>query len=217
MRKLLLVILTASFLAHCTSSHDKTISGSDRLELPEPDKDQRIRQEAFKKLRLSGCQFSNPDTSLSGIKLRNIESAASILDESDKTDSLGQYRFYSKMDRETLILTQLPGDGKHQISIFRVEFSDKADYGYRQIPVDTFKTGKGIKLGMTKKDIVDRLGSCYAALDSTNGYIELYYRIETPNDSKTRILNSNNMPVYYASYKLWKDRLENFEFGFEYP
>ena len=217
MRKLFLVILITSLLAHCTNSPDKTISISDRLELPEPDKDQRLRYEALQKLRQSGCRFSNPDTSLSGIKLRDIKSTASILDESDKTDSLGQYRFYSKMYRETLILTQHPGDGKHQISIFRVEFSDKADYGYRQIPVDTFKTEKGIKLGMSKKDIVNRLGGCYAALDSTNGYIELYYRIETPNDSRTRILSSHNMPVYYSSYKLWKDRLEKFEFGFEYP
>ena len=215
MRKLLLVILITSLLAHCTGSQDKTISINN--ELPEPDKDQHLRYEALQKLRQSGCQFSNPDTSLSGIKLRDIKSTASILDESDKTDSLGQYRFYSKMYRETLILTQHPGDSKHQISIFRVEFSDKADYGYRQIPVDTFKTEKGIKLGMSKKDIVDRLGSCYAARDSTNGYIELYYRIETPNDSKTRILNSHNMPVYYSSYKLWNDKLEKFEFGFEYP
>jgi len=74
-----------------------------------------------------------------------------------------------------------------------------------------------IKPGMNKRQIIEKLGSCYVAQDSSQGYIELYYRLQTPNDSKTRILESNNMPIYYASYKLWKDRLKKFEFGFEYP
>jgi len=70
---------------------------------------------------------------------------------------------------------------------------------------------------MTKKLIIESFGSCYVPLDSAQDKIELYYRLETPNDSRTRILESNNMPVYYASYKLWKDKLVKFEFGFEYP
>ena len=82
---------------------------------------------------------------------------------------------------------------------------------------DTFQTKKGIKLGLTKKQIIEKLGNCYAPIDSTKGYIELYYIIEQPKDSKSKILENNNMPKYFASYKLWNDRLEKFEFGFEYP
>ena len=108
-------------------------------------------------------------------------------------------------------------DGKYQISTSKVESSDKADHGYRKLNIDTFKTEKGIKLGMNKKQVIERLGACYVAQDSTKRYIELYYRLDAPGDSKTKILKSNNMPIYYASYKLWKDKLEKFEFGFEYP
>jgi len=116
-----------------------------------------------------------------------------------------------------LTLTQHPGDGKNQISIFKITYSDKADYGYKQLPIDTLRTEKGIRLGLTKKQIIEKLGSCYASVDSSENYIELYYRIELPDDSKTKLLSRQNMPIYYASYKLWNDKLEQFEFGFEYP
>jgi hypothetical protein len=218
MLRFIIATLAILVLTACNNSQDKTTSTKDRLELvPEPDKDLREKYEAEQKLKKNLCILLNPDTSLSKIKLRDSKSAESIISDKDKIDGNDQYHYYSTMYRETLTMTQHPGDGKYQISIFKVEYSDKADYGYRKLSVDTFKTEKGIKLGLNKKQIIERLGNCYVAQDSTKDYIELYYRLETPNDSKTKILESNNMPIYYASYKLWKDRLEKFEFGFEYP
>lgn len=217
MLRFIITILTVSVLTACNNSQDKTSSTKDRELVPEPDKGLRKKYEAEQKLKTNGCIFLNPDTSLSKINLRDSKSAESIISNKDKIDDNDQYHYYSTMYRETLTMTQHPGDGKYQISIFKVEYSDKADYGYIKLNVDTFKTEKGIKLGMNKKQIIERLGSCYVANDSSKGYIELYYRLETPNDSKTKILEKNNMPIYYASYKLWKERLEKFEFGFEYP
>ena len=217
MLRFIITILTVSILTACDNSQDKTSSTKDRELVPEPDKDLREKYEAEQKLKTTGCIFLNPDTSLSKINLRDSKSAELIISNEDKIDNNDQYHYYSTMYRETLTMTQHPGDGKYQISIFKVEYSKKADYGCRKLNVDTFKTEKGIKLGMNKKQIIERLGSCYVANDSSKGYIELYYRLETQNDSKTKILESNNMPIYYASYKLWKDRLEKFEFGFEYP
>ena len=217
MLRFIITILTVSILTACDNSQDKTSSTKDRELVPEPDKDLREKYEAEQNLKTTGCIFLNPDTSLSKINLRDSKSAELIISNEDKIDNNEQYHYYSTMHRETLTMTQHPGDGKYQISIFKVEYSDKADYGYRKLNIDTFKTEKGIKLGMNKKQIIERLGSCYVANDSSKGYIELYYRLETQNDSKTKILESNNMPIYYASYKLWKDRLEKFEFGFEYP
>ena len=121
------------------------------------------------------------------------------------------------MDAETLTLTQHPGDGKNQISVFSVSYSNKADNGYWQLNIKTFETEKGIKLGMTKKDVLNRLGNCYVAVDSVKEYIEIYYRIENPKDSKTKILETHNMPVYYATYGFSRDILKHFEFEFEYP
>ena len=67
------------------------------------------------------------------------------------------------------------------------------------------------------REIIEKLGTCYVAKDSTGNGIVLNYRIELPNDSKSKLLKSNNMPIYYATYKLTNDKLENIEFGFEYP
>jgi uncharacterized lipoprotein NlpE involved in copper resistance len=218
MLRSIITILTAFVLTGCNNSQDKTSSTKDSGEaVPGPGKDLREKSEAAQKSKTTGCIFLNPDTSLSKINLRDAESAESIISSKDKIDDNEQYHYYSAMYRETLTMTHHPGDGKYQVSIFEVEYSDKADHGYRKLNIDTFKTEKGIKLGMNKKQIIEKLGSCYVTEDSSKDHIELYYRLETPNDSKTRILKSNNMPIYYASYILWKGKLKKFEFGFEYP
>ena len=163
------------------------------------------------------CSFNNPDTSVLKINLRDIASAEKLLNDRDKLDNKEYYHFYSILDRETLSMKQHPGDGKHQISTFKVEKSDKANYGYRKINVASFETEKGIKLGMTKNKIIEKLGHCFEIIDSTKIYIELYYKIESPNDSKTKLLERQNMPSYFASYKFCYNKLVKFEFGFDYP
>lgn len=152
------------------------------------------------------CRFLNPDTSVFGIAIRNAKSAAHVIG-SGVVDNSGEYHFYSKLEGETLTLIQHPGDFKNQISIFKVEYSDKASYNYKQLAVDAFKTESGIKLGMAKSQIIEKLGGCYSGIDSTSKYIELYYRIEQPKDSPTKLLNRNSMPSYYASYKLHDNKL----------
>lgn len=219
MRNILTLLLLIFLLINCNNSQTKTIDkNNDRLELvPEPHKDERLLGEAIQKLRATNCDFFEPDTSLDGIELRNSNSADKVIGTDNKTDEKEQYHFYSLMDAETLTLTQHPGDGKNQISVFSVSYSDKADHGYKQLKVETFQTEKGIKLGLTKQQVIDKLGNCYALVDSTKDCIEIYYRIENPKDSKTKILESNNMPVYYATYIFCKDKLRYYEFGFEYP
>lgn len=218
MNRILTTLLALFFLTHCNNPQTKSVDQNDRLELvPEPDKSQRLTYEAIEQLSKSNCSFTKPDTSLCGLILRDTESATKIIGSNNKMNDAGEYKFYSKLESETLTLTQHPGDIKNQISIFKVEKSDKASYGFKELNTDTFKTEKGIRLGLTKKQIMDRLGNCYASIDSTKNYIELYYLIEAPKDSKSNILKNNNMPKYFASYKLRNDRLEEFEFGFEYP
>ena len=218
MKKILFPIISILLLASCNNSAKKNVSENIRMELiPEPDEDERLKYEEIQKLKNSNCILENPDISVCGIQLRNSESAISIIGNNDKIDEFNNYHYYSNLESETLTLTQHPGDGKLQVSIFKVEKSSKESLGYRQLKFDSFKTEKGIKLGMNKKQIVQKLGNCYAPIDSTDQYIELYYRIEIPKDTKTKLLEKNNMPIYYASYKLWNDKLGKYEFGFEYP
>lgn len=167
--------------------------------------------------QVSGCSFLYPDTSLAGITLREPNSTIAIIGDKDKYYEDEKYYYYSKNWNETLSLTQHPGDGKYTISIFKVELSDKADHGYRKLNIEKFISEKGIQLGLSKKQIIDKLGTCYTTKDSTKGYINLYYRLVEPDKSAIKLLIRHNMPIYYASYKLWNDKLQRFEFGFEYP
>ncbi len=214
----LLTLILAFLIISCNNLQTKAVSKSDRLEfMPEPDKHLRLLSEAIERLKNKNCDFLYPDNSINGIILKNSKSADQVIGIDNKIDEKEQYHFYSLMDTETLTLTQHPGDGKNQISVFSVSNSTKAKYGYKQLKVETFQTEKGIKLGLSKQQVVDKLGNCYTVVESTENCIEIYYRIENPKDSKTKILKSNNMPIYYATYTFCDDKLIYFEFGFEYP
>ncbi len=185
--------------------------------VPETVKELQEEYEIQQELYKSECAFLDPDTSVADIKLRNAESTFNILGKQTKLDGDSTHIFYSSDKKQKLGLTLHPGDHFSQVSIFNIYYSDNSKQNLRQINSREFKTEKGIKLGIGKKEIIDKLGTCYVIKDSTKNTIELNYRIERPNDSKTKLLNYNNMPFYYAKYILTNDKLVNIEFGFEYP
>lgn len=218
MKGLFLAILTISFLTKCNNSENKTVDKTDRMELvPEPDKALREEYEKQNELSMMTCVFSDPDTSVAGIKIRNVESTLNILGKQTKLEGDSTHTFYSTNKKQKLGLTVHPGDYYSQVSIFNISYSNNSNQNFRQINTKEFETEKGIKLGISKREIIEKLGTCYVVKDSTNNGIALNYRLELPNDSKTKLLKSNNMPFYYATYRLTNDKLENIEFGFEYP
>jgi len=217
MKRIFIAILTITLLTNCNNSKNKTVDKSDRIELvPEADKEIREEYEKQKENQLS-CVFSEPDTSVVGIKIRNAESTLDILGKKTKLEGDSTHVFYSNDKKQKLGLTVHPGDSYSEVSIFNISYADKSKLNLRQINSKEFETEKGIKLGINKRQIIEKLGTCYVVKDSSKNSIELNYRLELPNDSKTKILKTNNMPIYYASYKLTNDKLENIEFGFEYP
>ncbi|MGL3001375.1 hypothetical protein [Flavobacterium sp. RSSB_23] len=217
MKRIFIAILTITILTNCNNSNNKPVDNSDRLELvPESDKEIREENEKQKEKQLS-CTFSEPDTSVVGIKIRNAESILNILGEKTKLEGDSTYILYSNDKKQKLELTIHPGESYNQVSIFNISYTYKSNLKLRQIKSKEFETEKGIKLGISKRQIIEKLGNCYIVKDSSKNSIELNYRLELPNDSKTKILKTNNLPIYYASYKLTNDKLESIEFGFEYP
>ena len=110
-----------------------------------------------------------------------------------------------------------PGDGYNEVSIFEVGCSNKISKGDNFLNYDNFTTEKGIKLGLTKNQIVAAFGNCYHTKDRIELGIKTIYRIELPQDTKNDFLTNQNMPIYYVEYQFKKDKLIRFEFGFEYP
>ncbi|MFY7734865.1 MAG: hypothetical protein ACOVSR_15400 [Bacteroidia bacterium] len=218
MKKIYLAILTILLLTNCNNLQTKSVDKNERLELvPELGKELRKEYEKQQEINKSKCAFIDPDTSVSSIKIRNVESTLSVLGKQTKLEGDSTHIFYSSDKTQKLGLTVHPGDYYSQVSIFKISYSDNSKQNFRQINSKEFKTEKEIKLGISKKEILEKLGTCYTTKDSTKNSIELNYRIELPNDSKSKLLMSNNMPIYYATYRLKNDKLEYIEFGFEYP
>ncbi|MEI9946445.1 MAG: hypothetical protein WDN26_19770 [Chitinophagaceae bacterium] len=217
MKEIILAILAISLLTNCNDSNKKTVDNNDRVEVPEPDKALKEEQEKQNKLSEATCSFSDPDTSVAGIKIHNVESTLQILGKQTKLEGGPAHIFYSSDKKQKLGLTVHPGSNYSEVSIFNVSYADNSKQNGGRINTKEFETEKGIKLGISKKEIIERLGNCYITKDSTKNSVELYYQLALPGDSKTKLLKSNNMPVYYAAYKLKNDKLDSFEFGFENP
>jgi len=216
MLRLTIIVTLLYCLTSCANSDNKPVVIDKRISPAEPDKDLREKHEEEQKTKATACLFDNPDTSLSNIKLRDAESATAVL-KVKRLNGDTTYNFYSHDKLQVLGVTVHPGDYYSQVSIFQVRYSDKPISKETSVAIQQFATEKNIRLGLTKKEVVARLGSCYATSDSTNNSITLNYRLESPQDSKTRLLERQNMPIYYANYQFRNDKLIEFEFGFEYP
>ncbi len=218
MKKVFIIILTISLSISCNNSKNKTVYKNYQNGLI-PENSNILIKELKKKKELNQitCIFSNPDTSVAGIKIGNIESTFKILGKETKLEGDSTHFFYSSDKMQKLGLTVHSGSYYSQVSIFNISYSGNSRKDFQQINLKEFETEKGIKLGISKREITERLGSCYAVKDSTINSIELYYKLEFPNDSGTKLLKNNNMPIYYATYRLINDKLDKVEFGFEYP
>ena len=213
MKGILFAILSIILLANCDNAGNNTVNKTDStkaipIQVDTLKKDKSLRAD---------CSFTNPDTSVSGISLRNVQSTLAVLGERTKLHGDTTYAFYSSDQWQVLSLTIHPGDYYNQVSVFHIYYSEDREWFRLKIKTKEFRTEKGIKLGIGKREIIKKLGACYIAKDSSQNNVELYYRLELPDDSKTGLLQHHNMPVYYASYKLDNDKLVDIEFGFEYP
>ena len=185
----------------------------------EPGQKKEFREDYEKQSELnkSVCGFINPDTSVVGIKIKNAESTLNIIGKLTKLEGDSTHQYYSSDKKQKLRLTVHPGDHYSEVSVFNISYSENSNQNIPIIKSMEFETEKGIKLGLSKREITEKLGTCYEVKDSTKNDITLFYRIELPNDSKTKLLKSNNMPAYYATYKFTDEKLKNIEFGFIYP
>lgn len=216
MLRLTVIVTFLFYLTSCSNSDNKPIAIDKRISPPEPDKDLGEKYEAQQKGKTLTCVFDNPDTSLSSIKLRDPESATRVL-KVKRLNGDTTYYFQTDDKKQILGVTVHPGDGYSQVSIFQVKYLDNSKAKATPLAINQFATEKGIRLGLTKSEVISKLGNCYTTSDGTKDIIEINYRIEAPQDSKTKFLQRQNMPIYYATYKFKSDKLIEYEFGFGYP
>lgn len=205
MLRLSLLFILIAMLASCKDSNQESVAA-----------DAKDTTETALRRESSACEFNNPDTSLSGIVLRDSETAEKLLGVKELLGDTAYY-FSSKDRNQILEVKVYPGDGISQVSYFRVGSAVSAVSKAAPTSIVEFASEKGIRLGIAKEELVSLLGNCFTEKDSSASAITLSYRLELPADSKTGFLKRQNMPIYHGAYKFVNDKLSEFEFGFEYP
>ncbi|OIQ82105.1 hypothetical protein GALL_361190 [mine drainage metagenome] len=116
---------------------------------------------------------------------------------------------------EQLIIEFYERDTASVISELRVERvqTPHADCIVPPQHIERFMSGKGIHLGMSRKEVINILGKGY----EEHAYPEeqiISYRID---DKDSPMLQRHNAPGYYGQYYFKANRLVRFEMGFDFP
>ena len=118
-----------------------------------------------------------------------------IFTNENKTEILKLYLFYGAKRNEFYQAEISPYDKK--------TISNPTKY-------KNFSTESGIKLSISKKDLIKIKG---------NNFVETNHilRYEISDYEKSHFLGKYNMPIYFAEYTFDQDKLSKIYFGFEYP
>ena len=188
------------------------------------------------------CSMKNPDTIVHGIVVGDSKTAVRRIGRNEKlkltlpepTSSFPWAVFFSSDGKQTLALQQYPGGGiddymMSEVALTRLganaTLSDE-DSRYmgkaskkQKLPAVEFVTGRGIKLGVTKAEVLKRLGaSCIETLKTEGGSETVRYQFEEAEPEKMpAFLKAANMPEYLAEYQFESGKLVRFRFGYPYP
>jgi len=122
----------------------------------------------------------------------------------------------NKTGSQLLTLIIFPGNPKNTYSRFRVELNNNTEdnKNIKIKNIEYFKTGKGIKLGITIKKLKELLGREYIEKKNKNKIIVEYL---IKDYKKSQFLKYYNFPEYHSKYIFKNDVLICFEYGFTYP
>ncbi len=166
-----------------------------------------------------------PDETISNIRLVDSTSALKkypklnqlAYTQTDETNPFANFKFYNKDSSEILALIIYPGAYKNCFYVFNVTKTSNVQVKFKvySLPDNFFITESGIKIGLTKSELLAIKGTPFQ-IKTEQGNEILCYKINS-FDSDTKILSKYNMPEYYADYTFKQSRLIKFEFGFTYP
>lgn len=163
-----------------------------------------------------GCDLPNADFRLHGIELGDDESTVRVLGRDfvtvvdDPSSDFAWAIFASADRRQWMLLRHHAGDIEHSYMEFEVKAAGP-DTRPLKLPAKEFVSGRGVRLGMAKADVVRLFGPCFKVTKTGNSEL-LRYEITDENPAAP-ILARSNMPQYYAEYEFVNGRLVRFRFG----
>jgi hypothetical protein len=165
------------------------------------------------------CRMKNPDVSIAGILLTDRESAIKVvgagakLEESE--DDLPHARFVSSNGAQELVLFQHFGADDDEYAEAEVREANAEALALTDLPIESFKTGRGVELGMSVAEVQALFGTCFKSRQKTGQ--GLFFEYEITNADRDGDLKNFGYPVYYAEYEFLKGKLVRFRFGFAFP
>lgn len=169
----------------------------------------------------AACLPTNPDIAIFGVELGDPLSAALQLGSgyelAEDESGLPQAVFTNTTETEVLKLYKHHGDksGSFREAEVLATGDLEADVDATVLDTPQFRSGRGIKLGLSRQEVLDRFGAC-APTGSTEGGADVI-RYEITDIAASDLLRAQNMPLYYAEYAFEQDKLVRFVFGFSYP
>lgn len=165
------------------------------------------------------CRMKSPDTTVSGVKLTDADSAVKVVgagaELTEGEDDLPHARFVTTNGAQELVLYAHYGAVEDEYAEAEVRVAGPEALTLKDLPIESFKTGRGVELGMTVAEVEGLFGSCFKSRQKNGPDLFLEYQID--NADKDPELKEFGYPVYYAEYEFKKGKLIRFRFGFAYP
>jgi hypothetical protein len=165
------------------------------------------------------CRMKNPDITISGMTLLDSDAAIKLVGGSVKLaeseDDLPHARFVSTNGAQELILYAHYGAIDDEYAEVEVQIAGAEAIALPDLPVDSFKTGHGVELGMTPTEVQAIFGTCFKSRQKNGS--DLFFEYEISDAERDADLKGFGYPVYYSEYEFKAGKLVRFRFGFAYP
>jgi hypothetical protein len=165
------------------------------------------------------CRMKSPDTTISGVKLTDAQSAVEVVgsgaDLSEGEDDLPHARFVTTNGAQELVLYAHYGAATDEYAEAEVRVSGPEALALKDLPIESFKTGRGVELGMSVAEVEKLFGTCVKSREKNGASLLLEYEIDNADSDSE--LKDFGYPVYYAEYEFKSGKLIRYRFGFAYP
>jgi hypothetical protein len=170
-------------------------------------------------LAAAKCRIKGPDLEIAGVKLTDSNSAVAVVGASpplvESEDDLPHARFVSTNGAQELVLFAHYGAVEDEYAEVEVRQAGPEALALKDLPVESFKTGRGVELGMSVAQVQALFGTCFKSRQKTGD--ELFFEYEISDADRDPELAKFGYPIYYAEYEFKKGKLVRFRFGFAYP
>jgi hypothetical protein len=170
----------------------------------------------------AACLPTDPDVAVHGIELGDPLSTVLVLgtdyEVAEDENGAAMATFTNTAETEVLRLYRLFGDKTDVFEVAEIMATAELDADVEATVLDTplFRSRRGVRLGMTVREVLDRFGACAAVPAGTGDGSEVL-RYEISDLATSKLLQSHNMPAYSADYTFKAGRLVRFSFGFSMP